>query len=225
MGLGRGDARGPPDVPGRRRPPGRGPRAALHGQLGQLLPLGPRDVPGAVRPHPPARRRRTLGGHRRAVGRTRLQPPCGRVGLPAVPLRPALPGGPPGGHGDRGLQHRLLRPLGDPPPAPGRVGDRRLRLHAPGSGGKGDRLTRLPLAGHRRHGAADLPDPRRVLHRGRRGGAHPGQGGRAPGPEQRARHPPHGLLRGGGPRWWPHPARHAHGACPVGRARRHGRLR
>ena len=171
-------------------------------------------------------RRRAMGRHGRPVGGAGLQPAGRRVGVPAAPLRAALPGPAPGGHGQDRLQRRLVRARRVPPAAVGGLGDRRLRVHAARSGREGPPLPRLPLARHRRHRAPRVPDPHRLLHpelgRGA-DAAHPG--GRAARTERGPRHPPDGLLRGGRPRRRADPPGHGDRARARGRTRGRRRLR
>ena len=224
--MGRGHARGPPDVQSRRRPPRRGPRPHVHRQLGQLLPLGHGDLARAVRPHPHPGGRRALDRHGRPVGGAGLQPARRRVGVPTAPLRAALLGRAPGGHGQDRLQRGLVRACGDPPAAAGGLGNRRLCVHAARSGGEGAPLPRLPLARHRRHRAPRISHPPRLLHpelgRGE-GTARPGC--RAARKERGPRHPPDGLLRGGRPRRGADPPGHGDRARARRRVRRSRRLR
>ena len=191
LGLGRGHARGAPDVPSRSRASGRGPWPALHGQLGELLPMGDGHRPRSVRPHPRAGARRSLGGRGRPVGGTGLQPAVRGVGVPPVPLRSALPGRAPRCHGDGRVQRRLLRALGYLAPALGGIRPWLLRLHAPGSRREEDRLPRFSLARHRRHRGPCLPHPLRLLdQRWARGRGDPEEGARTPRAGCRAREPP-----------------------------------
>ena len=227
LGVGRGHARGPPDVQGRRRPPGRGPRPHLHRQLGQLLPLGHGDVARAVRPHPRPRGRRALGRHGRPVGGAGLQPAGRRVRVPAAPLRPALPG--PSTWGSRpgsattstrsgtpGPSRSCWRPRGSAPTCScGPVRTRRPSPPPPSAGAAptapssprtGSPSTTPPRAGPRsetlRTRAAELLERSEELG-----------------------HPPDGLLRGGRPRRRADPPGHGDRARARGRARGRRRLR